>query len=194
MSQVFRLVTNEQIRHFCCGLWSIFQVDRTIRQICRRSKVAVHFDTAFDSQSSRSATGLLVRNEEGEILALKAVIHSEIATPFTAKAHARLQAIKLGIFVGFNKMDVVGDSKIVIRKCQSTETDKLAIGAIIRDIQSIKHRFQEIEFHFVPKAENMITHVITKEALKRRESYYPVRGISESIHQELQIYRPRHPD
>ncbi|MBA0746818.1 hypothetical protein Gogos_009301 [Gossypium gossypioides] len=46
--------------------------------------------------------------------------------------------------MGLNKMEVVGDSKTVIKKCQSTDTDKSIIGAIIRDIQSQKDRFQKI--------------------------------------------------
>ncbi|KAG8500613.1 hypothetical protein CXB51_004491 [Gossypium anomalum] len=35
------------------------------QQICRRGRVTVYFDAAFDRLSSRSSTGLLVRNEEG---------------------------------------------------------------------------------------------------------------------------------
>ncbi|MBA0738852.1 hypothetical protein Gogos_012171 [Gossypium gossypioides] len=74
--------------------------------------------------------------------------------------------------MGLNKMGVVRDSKAIIKKCQSTGIDKSVIGAIIKDIQNQKDRFQEIEFHFVPKAENVYAHVIAKEALKRRESFY----------------------
>ncbi|MBA0638750.1 hypothetical protein Godav_025627, partial [Gossypium davidsonii] len=131
---------------------------------CRRGRVTVHFDGAFDCQSSKSAIGLILRNEEGEILASKAVIHSHIVTPFTAEAYAGLQAVKLGIFMGLNKIEVVGDSKTVIKKCQSTDTDKSVIGAIIRDIQSQKDRFQKIELYFVPKVENVYVHVMAKES------------------------------
>ncbi|MBA0819078.1 hypothetical protein Gohar_000027 [Gossypium harknessii] len=77
----------------------------------------------------------------GEILASQTAIHSEIANPSTTEAYAGLQAVKLGISMGLNKMGVVGDSKTIIKKCQST-------------------------------AENVYAHVIAKEALKRRESFY----------------------
>ncbi|MBA0556744.1 hypothetical protein Golob_026821, partial [Gossypium lobatum] len=97
---------------------------RNIQHVYRRGRVTVHFDTAFDCQSSRSATGLIVWNEEGGILASQAVIHSDIANPFTTEAYAGLQAEKLGISMGLNKMGVVGDLKTIIKKCQSTSIDK----------------------------------------------------------------------
>ncbi|MBA0879500.1 hypothetical protein Goshw_019846, partial [Gossypium schwendimanii] len=77
---------------------------RNIQHVYRRGRVTLHFDTAFDCQSSRSATGLIVWNEEGGILASQAVIHSDIANPFTTEAYAGLQAVKLGISMGLNKM------------------------------------------------------------------------------------------
>ena len=48
-----------------------------------------------------------------------------------AEAHAGLQAMKLGIFMELNKMEVMDDSKTVIKKCQSPEIDKSTIGAIL---------------------------------------------------------------
>ncbi|MBA0755374.1 hypothetical protein Gogos_021177, partial [Gossypium gossypioides] len=61
----------------------------------RRTSVTVYFDAAFDQQLARSVSGLVVRNERGEILASKLVIHTNIATPFATEAHAGLQALKL---------------------------------------------------------------------------------------------------
>ncbi|KAK5826301.1 hypothetical protein PVK06_021218 [Gossypium arboreum] len=122
------------------------------------------------------------------------VIHFDIATPLTAEVHVGLQAVKLGIFIGFNKMEVVGDSRTVIKKCQSTDIDKSVIGAIIRDIQSKKDKFEEIKFHFILKVENTYAHVIVKEALKRRESYYLMGGIPKFVRQALENFWPMHPD
>ncbi|MFQ6668604.1 hypothetical protein Gotur_034179 [Gossypium turneri] len=66
----------------------------------RRTSTSVYFDTAFDQQHARSASVLSVRGEGGEILASKSVIHTNIATPFAAKAHAGLQALELGKSIG----------------------------------------------------------------------------------------------
>ncbi|MBA0787144.1 hypothetical protein Gotri_025813 [Gossypium trilobum] len=165
-----------------------------IQQVFKRGRATVHFDAAFDRQLFRSASGLTVWNGEGKILATQAVIHSKIANPFTAEAYAGLQAVKLGISLGVNKIEVVGDSKTIIKKCQSSNTNKSVIGAIIRDIQNQKNSFQEIEFIFVPKAKNIYAHAIATEALKRRESFYLVRGILEMVRHALDKLWPKPPD
>ncbi|XP_040956134.1 uncharacterized protein [Gossypium hirsutum] len=156
------------------------------QQIFKRGKATVQFDAAFDSQTSTSASGLLAWNEEGKILASLAVLHSNIEDPFTAEAHAGLQAINLGIRLGINKMEIMGDSKTVIKKCQCFNTDRSIIGAIIRDIRNRKERYEEIMFSFIPKAKNIYAHTIATEALKRSESFYLEKGVPEMIRRELE--------
>ncbi|XP_012472296.1 uncharacterized protein LOC105789469 [Gossypium raimondii] len=165
-----------------------------LQQIHKRRWTFIHFDAAYDRLEFRSASGIIVRNENREILASQAVIHSIIVDPFTAEAYARLQAIKLGIRLGVNKLTVLGDSKTVIKKCQSFFTDKSVIGAIITDIQSIKNRLQEIEFTFVPKAQNIYAHTIAKEALRRRESFYLEKEVPEVVRRTVGNLWPNPPD
>ncbi|XP_052886984.1 uncharacterized protein LOC128295445 [Gossypium arboreum] len=164
------------------------------KSIERRLSVAIYFDAAFDQQLSRSVSGLVVRNEEGEILASKSVIHSNIATPFAAEAHAGLQALLLGISMGFNVLQVIGDSRTVISKCQSSERDRLVIRSIIQDIQNIKNHFQNVRFHFVPRSENILAHFVAVEALKKRDGHYLVGDIPRSVRCAMERKRPRHPD
>ncbi|PPD76632.1 hypothetical protein GOBAR_DD26443 [Gossypium barbadense] len=63
--------------------------DGVPRTVERCTRILVYFDAAFDQQNARSASGLIVRGEGGEILVSKSVIHTNIATPFAAEAHAR---------------------------------------------------------------------------------------------------------
>ncbi|MBA0583544.1 hypothetical protein Gorai_014396 [Gossypium raimondii] len=139
----------------------------SFQHVLKRGRATVHFDVAFDRQTSRSTSGLIVWNEEGEILASQAVHHSNIEDPFTAKAYAGLQAIKLGISLRINKIEVMGDSKTIIKKCQSSIIDRSVIGAIIRDIQNRKISYQEIEFSFIPKARNIYAHILPREGSPR---------------------------
>ncbi|MBA0829881.1 hypothetical protein Goarm_014455 [Gossypium armourianum] len=166
----------------------------SFQQVLKRGRATVHFDAAFDRQTSRSASGLIVWNGEGEILVSQAVHHSNIEDPFTAEAYARLQAIKLGISLGINKIEVMGDSKMVIKKCQSSIIDRSVIGAIIRDIQNRKSSYQEIEFSFIPKARNIYAHTIATEALKRGESFYLEKGVPEMVRHALERLRLNPPD
>ncbi|KAH1039228.1 hypothetical protein J1N35_040971 [Gossypium stocksii] len=163
------------------------------KQIERSTRVTVYFDAAFDKRSFRSASGLVVRNVMGEILASKTVIHSEIPSPFLTKAHARLQAIQFVSTMGFNILEIVGDSRTVITKCQTIGPDKSILGAIIRDIQSKKVYLQEIDFHFIPKSKNEYAHFLVQEALKKGEGHYLLGVIPGHVHRERENRKLRQP-
>ncbi|KAH1091606.1 hypothetical protein J1N35_018863 [Gossypium stocksii] len=105
------------------------------------AKKILQIPLAETAHEDFQALGLLVRDEGGGILASKAVIHTDIAIPFAAEAHVGLEAIKLGIVLSLNRLEIMGDSKTVIKKCQSIDIDKLAIEALIIDIQSNKDKF-----------------------------------------------------
>ncbi|MBA0636790.1 hypothetical protein Godav_029401 [Gossypium davidsonii] len=201
LTGIFGQGNDEQLRIFCCGLWFIWfnrnqlvyekkkvsgtEIARKVRryileleatkedkltlhssdkchQVFKRGRATVHFDAAFDLH------------------------HSNIEDPFTAEAYAGLQAVKLGISLGINILEVMGDSKTVIKKCQSSSIDRSVIGAIIRDIQSKKRRYQKVEFSFIPKVNNIYAHTIATEALKSGESFYLERGIPELVQNALE--------
>ncbi|XP_040948611.1 uncharacterized protein [Gossypium hirsutum] len=142
------------------------------RQSSQRGKNAIFFDAAFDLKNSRSASGLVVCNEEGKIVAAKSTLHEDIASPFTAEAVAGLQAARLGIQLGFHTLDIIGDSRTVITKCQNTSRDKSKIGAIISDIQSLKDQYRRIRFYFIPRSENKEAHSLARETLKKGGEQY----------------------
>ncbi|MBA0628280.1 hypothetical protein Godav_023039 [Gossypium davidsonii] len=77
--------------------------------------------------------------------------------------------------MGLRSVTIMGDSKTVIKKCQTIDMDKSIIGPVIRDIQSYGSRFQEIIFQFIQKLENYQAHKLAKEALIKWEERNLVR-------------------
>ncbi|KAG8501440.1 hypothetical protein CXB51_003784 [Gossypium anomalum] len=63
------------------------------------------------------------------------VLNCNIASPFAVKALACAQAMHLGLDLGLQLAVVEGYVLLVIKKCQSSETDESEMGAYIRDIQ-----------------------------------------------------------
>ncbi|MBA0781220.1 hypothetical protein Gotri_002163 [Gossypium trilobum] len=88
-------------------------VDRGHIRPERNMRVRIYFDAAFDKRSSRSVSRLVVLDFMGEILASKIVMHNAISSLLAAKALAGLQAIQLGISMGFNSLAIVGDSRTI---------------------------------------------------------------------------------
>lgn len=102
------------------------------------------------------------------------------------EAHVGFQAKKLGIHMGFHTLDILGDSRTIITKCQSADRDRSNIGAIIGDIQSLKTHFQEIRSHFIPRTKNTCAHLLAKAALKNGKEQYLEGGIPQSIRREIE--------
>lgn len=132
----------------------------------------IQFDAAFDIRNFSSSSGMMVRDQDGVIRASKSTLHSNISSPFIAEAYACLEATKLGISMGIELVTIMGDSKIVINKCQSTTRDKSVIGAIIKDIQGNSSRFQKIVFRFIQRTKNGQAHNLANDALKKGEEMY----------------------
>lgn len=53
-------------------------------------------------------TGLVVRGTMNEYLASKSFLRTNIASPFAAEAYAGLEAVKLGIEMGFQEIQILG--------------------------------------------------------------------------------------
>ncbi|MBA0760507.1 hypothetical protein Gotri_023250 [Gossypium trilobum] len=127
---------------------------RTQGQDRETIRETIQFDAAFDTSNFRSASGIVDRDQN---------------------AYACLEETKLGINMGLDSVTIMGDSKTVINKCQTTVRDKSIIGAIIKDIQSNKSHFHEIVFMFIQRTENLQAHNLAKDTLKKGEEMYLVR-------------------
>ncbi|MBA0752548.1 hypothetical protein Gogos_001374, partial [Gossypium gossypioides] len=150
----------------------------------QRENTTIFFDAAFDSQHNRSASGLVVKEQEGKIVAAKSILHENVVSPFAAEAYAGYQATMLGIQLGYLNVDILGDSKTVATKCQSENCDRSEIGAIISDIQGLKGFFQKIRFIFIPRTGNIEAHRIARETLNKGNELYLKRETSRALCEE----------
>ncbi|MBA0776414.1 hypothetical protein Gotri_011413 [Gossypium trilobum] len=84
--------------------------------------VPINFDAAFSQQHFRSTSGLVFRNERGEVIVSKSILTNRIASPFAAEAFACSQAVRLGM--GVDAVEIERDALAVIKKCHSNVEDK----------------------------------------------------------------------
>ncbi|KAA3458458.1 reverse transcriptase [Gossypium australe] len=134
--------------------------------------VKINFDGAFDVKENRSASGVVVRNNEGSVLASKPKLHEKVASAFAAEALACREAVQLR--VDMQKKDVIieGDSLTVVKKCRNVSMDRSLIGSYIFDIQQMQSGFKTIQFEFISRSGNNLAHMIATESLKNREGFY----------------------
>ncbi|MBA0785164.1 hypothetical protein Gotri_026492 [Gossypium trilobum] len=93
------------------------------------------------------------------------------------------------IQLGYHTVNIIGDTKTVITKCQCGSRDRSEIGAIICDIQSLKEFSQKVRFYFIPRSENVEAHRLGKRSLQKGEEQYLVGETSRAICDESELNR-----
>ncbi|MBA0859712.1 hypothetical protein Goshw_009895, partial [Gossypium schwendimanii] len=86
--------------------------------------IKINFDTSFDCQGFKSASGIVVRNTKGEVLVSKSCLHTAVGTTFDVEALAHFKAVLTGIELDLTYVIVEGDSRSIIKKCKTRLVDK----------------------------------------------------------------------
>lgn len=86
--------------------------------------IKLNFDSSFDVHKSKLASGVVARNAYGRVLMSCSFIHEWVPSSFAGKALACLRAVQVGMENNWSKVIVEGDTLRIIKKCQSTESNK----------------------------------------------------------------------
>ncbi|KAK8631278.1 hypothetical protein V6N13_080033 [Hibiscus sabdariffa] len=124
--------------------------------------VKVNFDVSFDSSTLSSFSGIIIRDNEGEVLAAGCFSHSHVFDSFVAEALACHQALVLVHDLSFRRIIVEGDSLSVIKKVQTLSEDRSLIGMLIKDIKRMLKVFDSISVLFCPRVCNESAHFIVR--------------------------------
>ncbi|KAK8643582.1 hypothetical protein V6N13_012870 [Hibiscus sabdariffa] len=126
-----------------------------------------NFDAAYISARKSSVSGVIARNSQGLIMATCALSHNMIVDTFLAEAKVCEAVVDLAISLGFQSIQVEGDSLTVIKKLSAPSTYKSIISPVILDIKSKLGSFENITFAHVGRQGNQAAHMLTKEGLQR---------------------------
>ncbi|KAG8488697.1 hypothetical protein CXB51_016664 [Gossypium anomalum] len=144
-----------------------------------REFIKINFDGAYDGKNNISASGIVVRNEEGLVILSCLETHQGVAFAFAAEAVACQKAVQIGVENKWPEVIIEGDSLAIIKKCNSKCQDKSIIGAYISNIQQMTNRSKNFLFKHIPRPANVLAHKIATETLKRREEAYLERRVPE---------------
>ncbi|KAG8474112.1 hypothetical protein CXB51_033815 [Gossypium anomalum] len=175
-----------QSRLIDCALWAIWG-DRNTRIHDKKEvekwkhppgqAVKINFDGAYDAGLFQSASGIVVRNREGDVLLSCSEIHEEVPSAFAAEAIACRKATQIGIKMKGSDIIIEGDLLSVIKKGKIERHDKSQIGAFIDDIQQATSRSKHLRFEHIPRSANGLAHILATETLRTKEEIYLVEGV-----------------
>ncbi|KAG8499524.1 hypothetical protein CXB51_006063 [Gossypium anomalum] len=159
-----------------------------------REFVKINFDGAYDANHHQSASGIVARNKEGDVLLSCSEIHHGVTSAFAAEAIACRKVVQVGGEQDWLKVLIEGDSFTIIKKCETKSQDHSEIGAYIHDIQQKVNRSRSVIFKHTPRSVNALAHILATETLKREEKMYLTMRVPEYVELQRRIDRIREPD
>jgi ribonuclease HI len=73
-----------------------------------------HWDAVVDRRTGRLCLGVILRDNEGRLIATKSTTRMGYVEPVAAEAFTAVEAIKLVRDIGFQHVSLMGDTKLVI--------------------------------------------------------------------------------
>ena len=113
------------------------------------------------AKNGKGGLGVVVRDEEGEVLLAAGVRLEEVSSPEEAEACAILFGLQIAFDAGLRNLEVESDCLTVIKMLNGTSA-RNATQTIIHDILALSSSFNFCSFSFVNRVCNKVAHTMAK--------------------------------
>ncbi|MBA0573128.1 hypothetical protein Golob_000420, partial [Gossypium lobatum] len=100
---------------------------------------------------------------------------------FVAEVRACEQAVRFAQELGFRRVQIEGDSLMIIKRLHSCTADRSILGLIVVDIKCSLVLFDRVTFHHVKREGNAAAHVLAREGSRFSEERFWVEEASELV-------------
>ena len=128
--------------------------------------VKANFDGAIFSQDGLAGTNVIIRNEQGLVMA---ALSQQIPSPTSVEMVEVLAARQALVFakeLGFDRMVLEGDSKTVIKAILGDYMDCSYMGHVLQDIKMLSSSFSFISVKHIHREGNCVAHKLARRAIR----------------------------
>ncbi|MBA0696511.1 hypothetical protein Goari_003058, partial [Gossypium aridum] len=112
------------------------------------------------------------------------MVNKRVPTPFAVEALVCLQAMKVGIDLGFRWVVMEVDTLSIIKKVKSNDKEKPVLSQYISDIKVLRKNYHRCWFRQTCRNGKKIAHVVAREAVKINENTYLEGQLPKSVLKE----------
>ncbi|KAL4303150.1 hypothetical protein GQ457_10G017370 [Hibiscus cannabinus] len=113
---------------------------------------------SFNSNASSAILGVVVRDNNGFILGAQCVVSYHVASSFATEAQPAIHGLNFASDLGFQWVEVEGDSRAVVTKLLSASSDTSEISALIGEAKGLARNFRDCKFVFRNCGGNVVAH------------------------------------
>ena len=128
--------------------------------------VKANFDGAVFSQDGLASIGIIIRNEQGLVMADLAQQIPLLASVEMVEVLAARQAVVFAKELGFDKVIVEGDSANTITSINGGHMDYSVLGHVLMDIKCLFSSFSYISVTHTNREGNCVAHKLARRAAR----------------------------
>ena len=145
------------------------------------NSVKANFDGAVFEEEQEAGIGVVIHNNEGQVLA---TLSEKVRMPATVEILKMLAARKVATFareLRFSQVCFEGDAKLVVKCLQSGSVSNVLAGHLAKDSVSIRGYFQSSSIIHVRRQGNLVAHALARDA----RFSFPLRVWMEDVPQKI---------
>ncbi|GMI87307.1 hypothetical protein like AT3G09510 [Hibiscus trionum] len=132
----------------------------------------VNVNASFLLSETKSITGIVIRDNEGEIIGAAYQINLNVVNVFEAEALAVTQGLVFAEEIGCLDIILEEDSKSIISKLKNRNDDLSSIRLQIGTAKSIAGRFRNCRFSFTGRQGNQTAHAMARSGRSASEDRF----------------------
>ena len=146
----------------------------------------VNYDGAISTQQAKVGIGVVIRNEDGVVMAS---MSQQLPLPTTVamvEALAARKAIEFALELGLTKVIMEGDSKVICRELQDPSPSLALHEHILQDVKCLSNALQFVRYSHVYRQGNNVTHALARRALRESNLVVWMEDVPPNIHHIVQ--------
>ncbi|KAK8351233.1 hypothetical protein V6Z12_A05G019700 [Gossypium hirsutum] len=128
--------------------------------------VKINVDAGVSVAKKRAVSGFIIRNDEGFIMGSGFQEHYLVQSVVMAKALAVLHRLQFALNLGFPKVILESDSRLVVNNIQQTCEDYWETRPFTWDVKNLARKFRFCRFQFIAREGNGAAHAMAVEGMR----------------------------
>ena len=142
----------------------------------------INYDGAIFAQQARAGIGVVIRNEDGAVMASMA---QQLPLPTTV-AQVEALAARRALDLGFTKVILEGDSEVICKELNKPNPSLALHGNILQDIKFLSSTLPFIGFSHVHRQGNSVAHALARRAAREVDLTVWMEDVPPDIHHCVQ--------
>lgn len=140
-------------------------VEDVHRLIAEGEGMIMHTDAAYRGDKNTIGIGLVVRDKQGNLKAVKNMSSQVCTSPLGAEAAAVLEGLRLARALDVHHLTIMSNSLSLINSIEEEIQCEFCIATTLWDIKAIQNSFVKVTFGYVSRRFNRFSHKMAQAGL-----------------------------